>query len=385
MSYKITEEEWLQILQKPNRNYLLRLIYSSNKTNEAWELLLKSFHTNNDFCRVIIYCKNKFDAWERLLSNNPTNKDLNSLIRQKCIRKNDAAEIMLKTKISNEHLLNIIKHTDKKNEAWERLLQQNPTNKELIYVIRRTSKKDEAWQQLLKQKPTNAELCHIIKYTDKKDEAWEQLLKQKPANKDLRYIIKHTDKKDEAWQLLLLQKPTHYEICAVICNLGKQEEAWEYLLNQEELSNHWLRYIMEYGSKENESKAAQELLKRNPTNDDLKLIINYTDQKEEAKKILDERLNKQKITNKNADENSQELAIILALLVRNSIEDLHAEGYMPNSVMPQFNKCVRDSIYTGLVLVKKALVGDYEAQLQMSMIKLMTPVYWEKPEITTLQ
>jgi hypothetical protein len=65
-------------------------------------------------------------------------------------------------------------------------------------------------------------------------------------------------------------------------SVSKQE--WEQLLKQNP-SNDDLIYIIRYTDKKNE--AGKQLLKQNPTNDDLYYIIKYTDKKNEAQLVLD--------------------------------------------------------------------------------------------------
>jgi len=64
---------------------------------------------------------------------------------------------------------------------------------------------------------------------------------------------------------------------------------WKQLLKQNP-TNDDLRYLIEYTDKKDE--ASEQLLKQNPTNDDLRYLIEYTDKKDEAKKILDSREDK---------------------------------------------------------------------------------------------
>ena len=66
---------------------------------------------------------------------------------------------------------------------------------------------------------------------------------------------------------------------------------WQQILS-ENPTNADLRYIIEYTDKKEE--AASQLLKQNPTNDDLRYIIRFTDKKEEAQAILDSRMEAEK-------------------------------------------------------------------------------------------
>ena len=74
----------------------------------------------------------------------------------------------------------------------------------------------------------------------------------------------------------------------------------------------------------------------------------------------------------------QTLAIHLAKYVRDNIEDIHAE-HIPDSAMPEFNKCVRDAIYTGLTIMTKANQGDEWCKSILA--HNFIPNYWEKPKL----
>ena len=67
------------------------------------------------------------------------------------------------------------------------------------------------------------------------------------------------------------------------------QKEWELILS-ENPTNDDLRYLIEYTDKKDE--AFKQLLKQNPTNDDLCYLIKYTDKKDEAQKILDSRQNR---------------------------------------------------------------------------------------------
>jgi hypothetical protein len=100
-----------------------------------------------------------------------------------------------------------------------------------------------------------------------------------------------------------------------------------------------------------------------------------------------------KIFNKNKNKTNKKLRFImkkaekeslqlvskhLAKFVRDNIEDLHAE-FIPDAAMPQFNKCVRDAIYTGLVIISKSNQGDKWCKEMIDFNFI--PLYWEKPEL----
>ena len=68
-------------------------------------------------------------------------------------------------------------------------------------------------------------------------------------------------------------------------NLTNKE--WEIIQEQNPSSDDF-RYLIGYTDKKDE--AAEKLLKQGPSNDDLRYLIEYTDKKDEAQKILDERM-----------------------------------------------------------------------------------------------
>ena len=77
-------------------------------------------------------------------------------------------------------------------------------------------------------------------------------------------------------------------------------------------------------------------------------------------------------------ESLQNLATYLSKFVRDNIEDIHCE-FIPDSVMPQFNKSVRDAIYTGLTIMAKSQEGDERCKELLNFTFI--PHYWEKPKL----
>lgn len=73
-------------------------------------------------------------------------------------------------------------------------------------------------------------------------------------------------------------------------------------------------------------------------------------------------------------------AMRLAMFVRNAIEGLHHQGHLSDEVIPRLNSLVRDAIYTGM-LAMDAASFEQDAKSIIGMIDLLTPEYWEAPQI----
>ena len=69
----------------------------------------------------------------------------------------------------------------------------------------------------------------------------------------------------------------------------------------------------------------------------------------------------------------QDLAGILAMIVRNGMEDLHAES-IPDDVMAELNPIIRNGILSGL----DALANGHTMYLAFA--KMLIPEYWEPAE-----
>ena len=92
-----------------------------------------------------------------------------------------------------------------------------------------------------------------------------------------------TDLKSHAWEQLLKQNPSNYDLRYIIEYTDLKSQAAEQLLKQNP-DNEDLRYIIEYTDLK--SHAAEQLLKQNPDNEDLRYIIRYTDLKSQAAEQL---------------------------------------------------------------------------------------------------
>ena len=84
------------------------------------------------------------------------------------------------------------------------------------------------------------------------------------------------------------------------------------------------------------------------------------------------------------NENIKLFSSIIAYSVRNSIEDMHAEGIIPQSRMQEFNTNVRDAIYSTLLMMGKANQGDKDSLEIFNFHQLSVPTYWEEPKEVSL-
>lgn len=83
-------------------------------------------------------------------------------------------------------------------------------------------------------------------------------------------------------------------------------------------------------------------------------------------------------------ENKKVFSSIIAYAVRNSIEDMHAQGIIPQSRMQEFNTNVRDAIYSTLLIMERANLGDEEALEIFNFLHISLPTYWEEPKEVSL-
>ena len=80
-----------------------------------------------------------------------------------------------------------------------------------------------------------------------------------------------------------------------------------------------------------------------------------------------------------ASKNSQEVAMLLAMVVRNAMEDFHAE-HLTDEQMKDLNPIIRNAIYTGLQAPEH--YGSSEgARSFVNFQKMLIPKYWEPPEL----
>ena len=128
-----------------------------------------------------------------------------------------------------------------------------------------TEEFEELWKELLKWNPTNSDLCYVIREVEPflRKKPGRQVLKQNPTNDELACVIVWVESlKEEAWQKLSEQGPPN----SVLCNILR----WE-------------------GSKSLREKIGRQVLKQNPTNDELWCVAGYVEDLEEEaiRKILE--------------------------------------------------------------------------------------------------
>ncbi len=79
--------------------------------------------------------------------------------------------------------------------------------------------------------------------------------------------------------------------------------------------------------------------------------------------------------------NSQEMAMFLAMVVRNAMEDFHHK-HLSDEQMMELNPIIRNAIYTGLQALRHYCRSE-GAQSFTDFQKMLIPKYWEQPELLT--
>ena len=79
--------------------------------------------------------------------------------------------------------------------------------------------------------------------------------------------------------------------------------------------------------------------------------------------------------------NSQEMAMFLAMVVRNAIEDFH-HRHLSDEQMKELNPIVRNAIYTGLQALRHYDRSE-GARSFVDFQNRLIPKYWEQPELLT--
>lgn len=82
----------------------------------------------------------------------------------------------------------------------------------------------------------------------------------------------------------------------------------------------------------------------------------------------------------NLPDNPEDISMYLASIVRNEIEDIIAK-HIPDNQMPEFNKAIRDSLYTGLYFLQQAYKSEPAKACVLLQSMLYIPDYWEKPDL----
>ena len=79
--------------------------------------------------------------------------------------------------------------------------------------------------------------------------------------------------------------------------------------------------------------------------------------------------------------NLQEMAMFLAMVVRNAMEDFH-HRHLSDQQMKELNPIVRNAIYTGLQALRHYDRSE-GARSFADFQKMLIPNYWEQPELLT--
>lgn len=73
-------------------------------------------------------------------------------------------------------------------------------------------------------------------------------------------------------------------------------------------------------------------------------------------------------------------AKVLAMFVRDGLEDLHHQGDLPQELMPALNKRIRDALYTALYTMERAH-EDWRCDMMVDRKRRGIPKYWEEPQL----
>jgi hypothetical protein len=79
--------------------------------------------------------------------------------------------------------------------------------------------------------------------------------------------------------------------------------------------------------------------------------------------------------------NSQEMAMFLAMVVRNAMEDFH-HRHLSDEQMKELNPIIRNAIYTGLQALRHYDRSE-AARSFADFQNMLIPKYWEQPELLT--
>lgn len=87
-----------------------------------------------------------------------------------------------------------------------------------------------------------------------------------------------------------------------------------------------------------------------------------------------------RVSRKTMDDNTIEMAKVLAMCVRTAIEDLHSTGAITDATMAELNPLVRNAIATGLHAIH--LQAEWHPAFNyIRFMQSQIPDYWESPEL----
>ena len=184
----------------------------------------------------------------------------------------------------------------------EEFFQESTTKDDLKYILKSSfshEHKDRAAHQLLSKQPTKSDLCLIIEYATPHwgNTAFSYLLKQKPNGEELCFVLKHgTEYSRIKVSMIIFEQFAHSDYLVRVIEFAPFQmklEAVKKLLEKEEPSNDELQKIISLGQPFNNA-AVEKALSLVPSNDLLRTIIRYGNEKQEerARAILDKRFSK---------------------------------------------------------------------------------------------
>lgn len=80
-----------------------------------------------------------------------------------------------------------------------------------------------------------------------------------------------------------------------------------------------------------------------------------------------------------APKQPKDVAMLLSMIVRNSMEDFHTE-HLDDALMKELNQVIRNAIYTGLVALGNVKTSQ-GAMAFVTFNKMQIPDYWEDPKL----
>jgi len=76
----------------------------------------------------------------------------------------------------------------------------------------------------------------------------------------------------------------------------------------------------------------------------------------------------------------KDAAKVLAMFVRDGLEDLHHQGDLPQELMPALNTRIRNAIYSALYAMEHAH-EDWRCEMIFDRKRRAIPAYWEEPQL----
>lgn len=270
--------------------------------------------------------------WDEFLKRNPNKKDLVYIATNfEHLRQDACLKLLSEEDYDKEDLFFIINEAKGLREAaWIKYLEKNPSKKDLKLIVKRGGEflKEKAGEEILKRSPEKEDLYFVIQNIPAlREKAGILLLKRQDINKkDLYFVIDFISLlKTRAGLMLLALNPTNDDLIFLLERVESlRKRIWEEFFsksqskNERELkeiikfipqlreeaialllkkfpSNWNLRFAIKWiDSKEKKEELAEILLEKNPTQDDMIFILERV---ESFRNIVWEKLQEKKISN----------------------------------------------------------------------------------------